>query len=87
MYPHPTDPYNSWSYHNDMLHRQYMMQQQNRHLHDRRDFRNSRTLSTERLDQAGGYPSNRGNPFGYRQGIEEEFLSQPNPTFVPPMAG
>ncbi len=66
-----------------------LQQQHNRRSLDRRDLQNSRTLSTERLDQAG-YPGNRSSYYGgYRPGgIEEEFLSQPNPTFVPPpMAG
>ena len=55
----------------------------------RGDFRNSRTLSHERLDQAPPY-GGWGRPINYgRPGIEEDpnapvdyFLSQPNPSYV-----
>ena len=88
VYP-PSDfaPYGSWSY--DMYHRQQYLMANRRPMEMQQQRDRARTVSTERLDQVGGYPGNRGSYYGngYRQGIEEEFLSQPNPTFVPPMAG
>ena len=90
VYP-PSDytPYGSWSFHNDMYHRQQYLMANRRPIEMQQQRDRARTVSTERLDQLGGYPGNRGSYYGngYRQGIEEDFLSQPNPSFVPPMPG